>query len=180
MSTPSQVLDAIVTTLGTRLAAGNVKVIRHDGPFSVDTKENVTFPTPCVLVFCDQLPLNTGYGKPLTDAVFVAVCLARAGQGTLVRADVAMDMAALVASIAGNQTWGVCLKVPSKLRAANEFSHDLSRKGLSAWSVTWTQQVQLTTDDEAATLHKLRTMTFEQEVGGPHTPDLNATLEFPP
>jgi hypothetical protein len=179
MSTPSQVLDSIVTTLGARLAPGNVAVIKHDGPFNVDTKENITFPAPCVLVFCDQLPLSPAYNPALTDAIFVAVCLARGGQGTLTRADAAMDMAGLVASIAGSERWGTCFKVPSKVRATNEHSHDLSRKGLSAWSVMWTQQVQLTVEDEAAALHKLRTMTFEHEVGGVDTPDLEATLAFP-
>lgn len=176
MSTPSEVLNAIVTKLGTLLAPGSVTVIKHDGPFNVDTKENVTFPAPCVLVFCDQLPLIPGYTPGLSEATFVAVCLARGGQA---RSDVAMDMAAVVATIAGRETWGKCLKVPSRVRASNEHSHELSRKGLAAWSVMWTQQVHLSVEDEAGALQKLRAMTFEHEVGSPDTPDLNATLEFP-
>jgi hypothetical protein len=178
MSVPSEVVDAIVTTLGTRLAPASVEVRTIEGPFDVDTTGNLTLPSSaCVLVFCSSLPIDAQ--TYLTDATFYAVCIARTNVGDAKRGDVAMDLAALVASIVARERWGVCFKIPSRVRVANEYRPELAKgKGLSAWSVTWTQMVELNKDENGA-VERLKTMTFEHEVGGVDTPDLHATLEFP-
>lgn len=180
MSTPSELLNAMVETLKTELDGAAVEVRAHAGAFGMDGKENVTVKTPGVLVSCLDGTLDPrDYDPPAGDLVWAAFCLSPATAPFA-----AMDLAALVASVVDGQRWdGKAFNAASRVRMRNMHTNELARKGVSIWVVTWIQGVEFNTRVKAELIKSLRGIDFAFAMGGEDaaedaTPDAGATADL--
>lgn len=185
---PSAVVAQIVETLGATLHAklgSKVDVRAHAGDFGADGKDFVTAGPLAVLVAALDLPVMDEYDfvPAVADATFVAVCLARAGDpanGQAKRSDVAMDLAGLVAALVRPERWGgLAAKVPSRIRCRNQHTNALALKGLSVWSVFWSQHIELQPTFDPAVLHRLGSIHSTIAPGGDATPPILQTTTYP-
>lgn len=177
MTQPSVMLDAIVSRLAARLqpslvapATPNITVRQVDDTATVDLSEYMTVQSPGVYVTCLSAPeLGRDVGPLTVEAQWMARCYARlglppaeAGKPGSSRGDVAMNLAALVASIVDEEMWLGLDAKPTAHRAAqrvtltNRGSRDLATRSLSLWIVTWTQPLELTAPDLTGILHSFR------------------------
>jgi hypothetical protein len=180
---PSAVMDAIVSTLKTKLGDAVVDVQTHDSDFGEDgaLKDLITMADPGVLLCCLDLQVEPrDYDPPVANAMFVALCLARVENLPAQNSpgDVAMDLAGIVTGIVTGELWGgKATRRAQKVRARNENALKTRLKGVSVWSVTWTQQVELQTVVTPAVYQNLRRINFTEKLdGGANTPTTQANL----
>ena len=194
MTLPSQVLDAIVARLKSALeptadqlahATPRVHVRAIDDTAIADITDFTTVPMPAVLVTCVGMPaVARDFGPTTVDAQFVARCIATRSQSSASRGDVAMDLAAFIASVVDEEVWRDALGQPTtlsratRLGARNVGSRELVTKGVSMWIVTWNQQIELTARDRDGILRALRKLHIAVEIPGGASPDAAGTVEL--
>jgi hypothetical protein len=157
MAEPSAVLDDIVSSLQSLLGA-NVSVKAHRGNF--EGKDIVTTRHAAVLVACTSLDIDPecDWEPPVANGQFVAFVFAKVDAHPKSKYDIAMDLAALIASHVKRSPWldddGIVRRA-ERIRVLNLHSREHLQDGLSIWSVTWTQQVELTPVDNDGVLNLL-------------------------
>lgn len=180
---PSAILAHVAESIATGLAPYTVHVRAHDGEFSPADKDFVTLPDPSVLVACLGAHGSVYFdSKPTTvDAIWAAFCITRnnsvtSQQGT--RGAVAMDLAMYVTEIVDGNRWGDrMVTTPTRLRVVNDFKQQT--KGLTVWSVFWTQSIEIQRLPAENLIHRLGSIHHVFAMGDEQTPDALATIVFP-
>jgi phage gp37-like protein len=182
MTMPSLIVAAIVAQLTTTLGPAVKEVRGHDGVFGADGKETIAIQDPGVLVACVAGAMTDEQYAPKTmDAVFAAYVITRttSADGRSM-GFVAADLAVLIAAIVDGNDWGfAAVKLPVRIRATNEYTEQLRGKGLTVWSVFWTQRIEISQDvaGEISRLGKLNfTFALNDDV---HTPREEALIVYP-
>lgn len=193
MTQPAQVLDAIVRTLKGELEPPSPGLeaqtvdVRSVDDLSVDVFDTKTFRAPAVVVSATSMgQVGRDLGPLTVEMTFVARCYARSPTGPVSpgdsRGDVAMNLAALVAqTVEARGIWvdsGGAPAVVARatgLRVANQTTRPVAERGHALWTVTWSQQVELTSADQSALFHAFRTL--DVGIGGDvDDPDERATM----
>jgi hypothetical protein len=149
MPLPTQALHAVVAVLRQKLKIDEKLIRAHDGNLgNADGSGLVELPAPfSVLVFSSGGSLEPGYTPPLSNVVYTALVVARLPDQANARrspGEVAMDIAWSIAAFAENETWEKThYKTPTDIRPRNEQTAGFQRKGISVWSTTWRQQLEL-------------------------------------
>jgi len=192
MAAPAAVLDAVVDGLAA-IQWGDTPddvlekiadVREYDGEFDDDSKEFKATKPVAVLAALVGWTDVVDTTPAEVDGQFVALCIAktaRASRGETSKADVAAGLAGYVhAKLADGPDWdGLCIKAPERIRASNEHSDKLARKGLALWSVTWRQRFNLDPTPPAGTLNPLSMIFTTFAMGDEHTPDAESQIDFP-
>lgn len=196
MTAPSAVLDAVARTLRTALQpavpgpdAQPVDVVITDHMLD-DVRDVVTFRAPAVVLSATGMGEADDSLGPLTaDLMITARCYARLPAGPTqvddTPSDVAMNLAALVATLVDGAQWratdGTQLNVmrPSRIRIQNRSVEAIMQGGHAMWAVSWSQRVALTREDQTAVLHAFKTLHVEIAMGDADVPDQSLTVNMP-
>jgi hypothetical protein len=175
VTAPSAMVDAVVTGLSDALGS-EITVRKHSGKFGADGKEWTTVRTPGILVTSVGAPtIDDAVYPPVATLQMVAFCIVKLPKDGDSETDVASDMAATVSVLALNRNWGVGYKTGLRASFRNEYTDKLSDKGLTIWSVTWQQPIELDPESaQVALLQRLSRIRFSFVAGVKDVPG-NAT-----
>lgn len=183
MTQPAAMLDAVAARMRTRLGSAVAEVRVIDATFADDLTDYLTVRSPGVLLTCVSIPVVEGGQQPMkVEPTWLAICVARLprlSQGESSRGDVAMNLSAVVAMMVEREMWnGQANRCARRIHCVNEHSKELAQKGVSMWTVTWLQQIEITPADEDDALEELGRIRLTFEMGDGQTPDAEAEQEL--
>jgi hypothetical protein len=147
MSTLTEFRAGIANTLRADPRLAGVTVFEHGGDYDLHEVKRYASRTPAVIVSLVRVECETDHGGiPLADILTVCMVLTADKKG--LNKDISsMDVAHALLNILCRQPltdWGLNdLGPPNDVKAANCYDKDIDAEGISLWSVSWCQDVEL-------------------------------------
>jgi len=147
MSTLTEFRAGIANTLRADPRLAGVTVFEHGGDYDLHEVKRYASRTPAVIVSLVRVECETNYGGiPLAD-ILVCCMVLTIDKAGLTKDVSSMDVTHALLNILCRHPlsdWGLPdLGPPNDVKAANCYDKDIDAEGISLWSVSWCQDVEL-------------------------------------
>lgn len=160
-------------------AIDSVAVIEHGGPFTLEELKRVAARAPALVVTCLGVPALEVQGTVVVAHAVWAVFGVTKNEQRRKRDVAGLLLAESVMVEVPHQTWnGSASKAPRDVTAANLYSSELDRQGVSLWAIRWRQQVDLQRN-AITTLDDFETFFATYVIGDADAPVTEDQVDLP-